>query len=139
MSHPCAAVPTSLQITKDNAAPLYEQLVTQFRYLIAGGVLGPGARLPSVRSVSSSLLVNPITVSKAYDVLHREGLVIKEQGNGTFVSETVTDRLTHSDRLKMLTPLVDQLAEHARVLGVSNTELLETFQATLEQPNTRSR
>lgn len=47
---------------------------------IAGGILKEGEKLPSVRELSKELTVNPNTVSKAYQELMHEGIIVKERG-----------------------------------------------------------
>ena len=49
--------------------PIYEQLVDQFEKFILTGALLPGSQIPSVRSLSIQLSINPNTVQKAYSEL----------------------------------------------------------------------
>ncbi|KXV03172.1 GntR family transcriptional regulator [Caballeronia megalochromosomata] len=64
----------------------YLQLVAQFQKVIADGTLEPGMRLPSVRQASSSYGVSHSTVSHAYYVLERLGLVMARPRSGYFVA-----------------------------------------------------
>ena len=50
--------------------------------LISTGRLAPGEFLPSVRQVAAELTVNPMTVSKAYSLLERDGVVELIRGQG---------------------------------------------------------
>src|ERR1700743_2138305 len=48
--------------------------------------LAPGARLPSVRDLASTLNVSKSTVVEAYDRLVAEGAVVARRGSGFFVA-----------------------------------------------------
>ena len=52
------------------------------------GVLQPGEKLPSVRSLAVDLSINPNTIQKAYLELERQGYVYSVKGVGSFVSDT---------------------------------------------------
>ena len=67
----------------------YLQIVQQTKEALRLGVLGVGDQLPTVREVVASLAINPNTVAKAYRELEREGLVVAQQGRGTFVASTL--------------------------------------------------
>ena len=72
-----------------DARPIYVQIMDEIRRALVRGVLRPEEPLPSVRELSSSLQVNPRTVSQAYAELEREGVVYVRRGQGTFVSPGV--------------------------------------------------
>jgi GntR family transcriptional regulator len=67
----------------------YLQIVQQTKEALRLGVLDVGDQLPTVREVVASLAINPNTVAKAYRELEREGLVVAQQGRGTFVASTL--------------------------------------------------
>ena len=69
-----------------SGVPIYRQLVEQVRREVMLGRLGPGDQLPTLREVVEALAINPNTVAKAYAELEHEGLVVRRQGTGTFVS-----------------------------------------------------
>jgi Transcriptional regulators containing a DNA-binding HTH domain and an aminotransferase domain (MocR family) and their eukaryotic orthologs len=56
------------------------------RQRIAGRALGPGAKLPSVRSLASSMKLSPATVVEAYDRLAAEGVIFSRPGSGFYVA-----------------------------------------------------
>ena len=67
----------------------YLQIVRQVKDALRLGTLDVGDQLPTVREVVADLAVNPNTVAKAYRDLEREGLVIAQQGRGTFIASTL--------------------------------------------------
>lgn len=69
--------------------PLGVQLSWRLRALVLTGQLKPGERLPSLRRVAGWAGVNVNTVRSVYESLEGEGLIVSQQGRGTFVVETV--------------------------------------------------
>jgi DNA-binding transcriptional regulator YhcF (GntR family) len=67
--------------------PLGVQLAWRLRALILTGRLSPGEPLPSLRRVAGWAGVNVNTVRSVYDSLEAEGLIVSQQGRGTFVAE----------------------------------------------------
>ena len=65
---------------------VYLEIAETMRRLIVSGQLAPGERLPSVRELAERWNCTPNTVSRAYAVLGREGLVSAHRGGGTRVS-----------------------------------------------------
>jgi DNA-binding transcriptional regulator YhcF (GntR family) len=68
------------------ALRVYEHLRNQ----IAAGAWVPGVQLPSVVQLASQFGVAPMTIRTVQDRLENEGLIIREQGRGTFVRESVS-------------------------------------------------
>ena len=52
-------------IDPDVPIPIYVQIIIQIKSFIAGKVLVPGDKLPSVRKLSRQLGINPNTVARA--------------------------------------------------------------------------
>ena len=69
--------------------PLYQQLQRALREAIEKHVLAPDAALPPERELAEMLGVSRITVRKAIDALSEQGLLVKRQGSGNFVSARV--------------------------------------------------
>ena len=79
-----------ITIDYQSRAPIYEQIVEKFQMLIVKGVLAPGSRMPSVRSLAVELSINPNTIQKAFSVLEQEGYIFSVKGRGNFVSESAS-------------------------------------------------
>jgi GntR family transcriptional regulator len=67
--------------------PLYVQLRDELRTQILDGRLKALARLPSEAELTERYAVSRITVRQALNDLHKEGLIVKVHGKGTFVSQ----------------------------------------------------
>ena len=76
-------------LDESSAQPLYQQLQRALRGAIENGIIGPDDALPPERDLAEMLGVSRITVRKAIDELVDDGLLIRKQGSGTFVSNRV--------------------------------------------------
>src|ERR1700724_4396981 len=69
--------------------PLYQELQRALRKAIDSRLLGPDGALPSERDRAADFAVSRITVRKALDGLVADGLLVRRQGSGNFVSARV--------------------------------------------------
>ncbi len=84
-----------LDLDQHDDVPLYLQLYEQVRCAVLSGRLGPGARLPSSRTLAGELGLSRATVIQAYDRLWSEGYLEAKVGSGTRVTATLPEeRLT---------------------------------------------
>jgi GntR family transcriptional regulator len=125
--------PVTFDIQPQLATPIYRQVVEQVQRLIAGGQLGPGDELPSVRAVAERHAINPMTVSKAYSLLEAEGLLERRRGVGMVVAQGVQSAGPSRDRLALLAPALDNAARQAAQLGISAQAALAAFERALQQ------
>lgn len=75
-------------LAPESDVPLGVQLAWRLRALISTGRLAAGEPLPSLRRVAEWAGVNVGTVRSVYDSLEAEGLIVSQQGRGTFVAES---------------------------------------------------
>jgi GntR family transcriptional regulator len=113
-----------IRIESNSAVPVYRQITDQIKYQIARGVLRPGDRLPSVRELARQLPVNQNTVLKAYDLLAREGVLTRRQGDGTFVEEA-PPALKKAERVKLVSAILAQAAAQAVHFDIGADEMHE--------------
>lgn len=111
--------------------PIYEQLTGKIKELIMHGILRADEQLPSVRTLSSQLTVNPNTIQKAYRELEREGYIYSLQGKGSFVSP-VQQAQNESKRAAMRDELLRLMAE-AVYLGFTENEIGALYRQVLDQ------
>lgn len=107
-----------MKIDFSASAPIFLQIRNQIVMGIANGDLKSGERLPTVRALAVETGVNMMTVSKAYQLLTREGYIATGRRGGTVVSGT-PPRLSEQtvDELRLL---ISQL----KLCGLSQDELL---------------
>jgi GntR family transcriptional regulator len=113
-----------IQISTSDSVPIYQQIVSQVRYLIAAGRLQPGEELQPIRVLAEQLTVNPNTVARAYLELEHAGIVTKRHGSGTYVSET-RNPLPQREKIKILGKRADALLTEARHLEVELSEVIK--------------
>lgn len=102
-----------------DARPIYEQVKDGLRRLMVTGVLAPGEKLPSVRSLAMDLAINPNTIQRAYAQLEMEGYVYSVAGRGTFVAEGQEQNLV---RRREVEDKVRPLLQELRELGMTEGE-----------------
>jgi GntR family transcriptional regulator len=76
-----------MPIDAQSPIPVFEQVANHIRRAVAAGVYRPGELIPSLRALALTLIVNPNTVQRAYEILEREGLVQARRGVGMVVTE----------------------------------------------------
>ena len=110
--------------------PIYEQLYNNVVRLASLGVLQPEEQLPPVRSLATQLGVNPNTVSKAYQLLERDGIIYSAVGRGSFVSSGVTAAsLQRATALDELTKAIRKACDS----GITKEELKRVIDDTFAQ------
>ena len=75
---------------RDRSEPLYRQLGSYLRGLIAAERLPRGGKLPATRELATSLGLSRNTVAQAYDELLADGILTAHVGQGTFVAPQAT-------------------------------------------------
>ncbi|MGH7142625.1 MAG: GntR family transcriptional regulator [Planctomycetota bacterium] len=88
---PTTAPPTAgLPLAFSRALPSYALLDHALRDAIIARRLAPGARLPEERELARQFQVSRGTVRRALAALEAAGLVLRQQGRGTYVAEPET-------------------------------------------------
>lgn len=113
-----------MEINWNQKEPIYLQLRDRLIELIMDGVLSEGDALPSVRQISSEQRINPITVSKAIQMLVDDGLVEKKRGLGMYVISGAKEKLSRQERSKFLEQEWPQIVIRIERLGLEVGELL---------------
>jgi GntR family transcriptional regulator/MocR family aminotransferase len=84
-----------IQVDPRHREPLQLQIYESVRRAILGGVLTPGARLPSSRELADDLGVSRLTAVLAFEHLAAEGYITSRVGAGTFVNRELPDAEAH--------------------------------------------
>lgn len=75
-----------IELNRQSQIPVVKQIAQAITDRIQSGYFPAGSRLPSIRQLSRSIGVSPVTVIQAYNVLEKKGLITRIQGKGTFVN-----------------------------------------------------
>lgn len=76
-----------LGLNRESKVPLYHQLYELLRAKITGGEWPPGTLLPAESELQQNYQVSQITVRQALENLVSDGLIYRQRGRGTFVSQ----------------------------------------------------
>lgn len=116
------------QITTSSGVPIYRQIMDQVKVHVAGGRFKTGDFLPSVRQVAKDLEVNPMTVSKAYSLLEKEGLIETVRGQGMRIVTGANVKQDLKDRKQEINPLLREVIIKAKQLSLDKEHLINLIQ-----------
>ena len=126
-------MPPLLVINSHNGVPAYRQIMDQIKLQIDSGVLTAGDEMASTRVLAVELKLNPMTVSKAYALLERDGVLERRRGQTLVVRQRSAPEAEES-RLVHLRQRLREAADVATQLGVSRAEALRLFRELLNPP-----
>lgn len=106
-----------------SGVPVYRQIIDQVLLAVATGALAGGVQLPTVRQVAVDLAINPNTVLRAYRELEIRGVIMTQQGIGTFVTSKQVE-VNQVEREARLDRLAADCAARAGAEGFSVPELM---------------
>ena len=106
--------------TKDDT-PVYVQLQNQVLDYIALGILQKDDQLPSVRTLSKELGINPNTVARAYSNLEMQGYVYSRPAKGVFVNVENVQEIVYAKKLDEFKSKL----EDCKNVGISKETLLQ--------------
>jgi GntR family transcriptional regulator len=125
-------VPVEFSIDPASRSPICRQLNNQIREAVARGRLQPDERLPSVRELSRSLVINPNTVARVYTELERDGVLNTRPGLGVFVARPRAD-LTRKIRQQRLREALDRFLTEAVHLAFTADEVIALVSQQVKQ------
>lgn len=109
-----------------SGVPVYRQLMDQIKFHISTGMLEPGKELPSTRALSAELGINPMTISKAYSFLERDGVVERRPGR-PLVVKIQSDQQLQETKIDQLRESLTHTTTMIKQLGISHDEALKIF------------
>ena len=113
-----------------SGVPIFRQLMEQVKLAIASGRIASGDPLPSIRSLAVPLGVNPMTISKAYNLLEREGVLERRPGKPLVVASVADDQIG-ARRLAQLETGLRPCAKLARRLNIEPDEAVALWRRLL--------
>ena len=109
----------------DASAPIYLQILKNFKQQCASGDVKDGDELPSRRALSAQLGVNPNTIQKAYKLLEEEGLIVSRGGAKSTV--TLNAGQLAAVREELMSGEIKDAVNALRAGGATKQEALEIF------------
>jgi GntR family transcriptional regulator len=122
------------QIDFGNRLAIYDQVVRQVKFAVAGQLLKEGELVPSVRELARELTINPNTVSRAYRQLQDDGVLTSVRGTGLAVA-TGAVRRCRDERVELIRTRLEQVFAEARQSRIDPQKLralVEKQLATIE-------
>ena len=121
-----------IRVDPQSAEPLFEQVVFAVKAAVARGTAKAGDQLPSVRELARELAINPNTVVRAYEVLERDGVLVRRQGAGCFLTGGGRD-LAAGERRRQLQELLRRTATAAFHLGFTAADVKQALAESLDE------
>ncbi len=112
-----------------NAGPIFVQIASGVRRMLARGDLAPGQRLPSARDLAAELGVNPNTIVHAFAELERMAVIETKRGLGPFVRK---DAPVAALRHDLLRAAATAFSAEVTALGISKGEALGVLKEVLD-------
>lgn len=92
-----------ININTTSDVPIYTQIRNEIIREIASGNLQNGDELPSVRQFANDLGINPMTISKAYNILKDEKIIVIDRRVGAKICvDEDYSRNSFEDEMKLL-------------------------------------
>jgi GntR family transcriptional regulator len=108
--------------SQTDTRPMYKQIMEQITQRIAVGDWPPNTPLPSIRELATEIKVSIITVKRAYLELGRDGVIVTQQGKGSWVNCSLDmQTLQREELLEHL----EQIGKLAKSLAITEDELLQ--------------
>jgi GntR family transcriptional regulator len=120
------------QIDFGDNLPIYDQVVRQIKFAIAGGILKDSELVPSVRELARELTINPNTVARAYRRLQDEGILTSVRGTGLAVAPAARDRC-RQERIELIRSRLEQVFAEARQSRIDPGELRDLVEQQLRE------
>lgn len=119
------------QLDDSSSIPIWLQLKNRFTYLITSGYYLPGDQLPTVRGLAAEIEINYNTVSKVYQSLEEDGLIVSKRRHGAFVCD-VSDKpgVDVSVTAEIVTT---EYLQRCQELGMSLEDVEARFAASMKQ------
>jgi GntR family transcriptional regulator len=114
-----------------NDLALYDQIIRQIKFAVAGDVLKSGEMIPSVRELARELTINPNTVARAYRQLQADGILASIRGTGLVVAEAAYERCCQ-ERRELIRARLRQVLTEAKQSRLDTPEILALVQTEWE-------
>lgn len=117
-----------LQVDTHNGLAVYDQIVRQVKFAVAGGAIVVGELVPSVRELARELAINPNTVARAYRQLQDDGVLEPLRGTGLAVAPAAR-RQCQVERTRLIRARLRQVLDEAVLSGLEVQEIEQLVRA----------
>lgn len=115
-----------------SSQPIYEQIISQYKFLTLQGYLKSGDAIPSVRRLAMDLEITPGTVAKAYREMEKQGLIETLRGKGTFIAD-IPERVRDEGVVKQVKEGLKEQCMELIYQGFNSSEIIRLIEEILEE------
>jgi len=126
------------QIDFANELAIYDQIVRQMKFAVAGGLLKENELIPSVRELARELTINPNTVARAYRRLQDDGVLTSVRGTGLAVAAGAGQRC-RDERVELIRTRIEQVLDEAKQSGLDPRKLRALIEKQLSAIEAKER
>jgi GntR family transcriptional regulator len=121
-------------VSQLNPDPMYKQVTDQIKDAIAGGLLKPEEKLPSIREMSKELKISMITIKRAYADLENEGYILTRSGMGSYVAN-IDKQSLRQEKLIEIRKDIANILQTAQKFGITTEEVIAILKKNKENRN----
>jgi len=110
-----------------NPDPMYKQVTDQIKDAIAGGILKPEEKLPSIRMMTRELGISEITIKRAYADLEHEGYIFTRSGLGSFVADVGKEKMKN-EKLAEIRQELTKILKSGEKFQISADDIIKAIQ-----------
>ena len=114
----------NILIDNKSGIPIYDQIYSQIKSQIIGGVLAEDEMLPSIRGLAKDLRISFITTKRAYEELEKEGFIYTLPGKGCYVAKKNLEFL-REENLKKIEAYIDEITKLAASCNLTKQDVIE--------------
>jgi len=107
-----------------NPDPMYKQVTDQIKDALAGGILKPEDKLPSIREMTRELGISEITIKRAYADLEHEGYIFTRSGLGSFVADISMEKM-RKEKIAEIRQELTRILNSGEKFDISAEEIIE--------------
>jgi len=113
-----------LELNAVEGKPIYVQIAEWLEEEILRGHIKEHEKIYSQYQLAEMFNINPATAAKGINILADQGILYKKRGLGMFLSPEAKEKIRDKRKNHTLKRLVEEVVVEARLLGVSEAELL---------------
>lgn len=115
-----------------SSQPIYEQIISQYKFMMLQGYLKEGDSIPSVRKLALTLDVTPGTVAKAYRELEQQNLIETVRGKGTFVA-ALSENIRNEGVIEKVKENLKEQCMELVYQGMNKEEIVHLVEEIMEE------
>ena len=116
-------------ISSNSIKPIYLQISEWLENQILSGSIAADEKMYSQYQLAEMYNINPATAAKGLTVLLNENILYKKRGLGMYVSPQAKELIFKKRKNETLKKLAEELIAEARLLNVSEAELIEMIKS----------